>query len=91
MLIADLEVLLKNSSDDKDFVLKSKGCFVVHGWSTCNVKYFDTELQEVNDEYQNKLKYRSNNDTAMFSLWWDIDELTNLKDDIQHVRVEIGE
>ena len=25
VLIADLEVLLENSSDDKDFVLKSKG------------------------------------------------------------------
>ena len=27
----------------------------------------------------------------MFSLCWDIDELTNIKDDIQQVRVEIGE
>lgn len=44
----------------------------------------------MNSEYEEKLSSGSPKNNTMFSLCWDIDELKNLNQNLQAIRVEVG-
>ncbi len=91
ILMKDLEVLLEYSKEDSKFILhgrnlkntKTKALFL-------NEYFVIVELQIVNQSYENKLKSGGAANNTMFALCWDIHELTQLKDNLQEVRVEIA-